>query len=58
MKLKSLSDSVISILASPEMYPAPGSITFISLSLPFEKIGVKTHPVPEVEIMSTSGIDV
>ena len=58
MKEKFSSDGVISISTSPETYPVPGSITFISLSLPFEKIGVKTHPTPEADIIFKSGIDV
>ena len=58
IKEKSISDGDISIETSPCSYPNPGSMTLISRRVPFSIIGVRTHPMPVVEIKSTSGIDV
>ena len=58
MKEKSLSAVDTSILTSPETYPSPDSTTLTSWRVPFTKIGVKMHPIPELDIISKSGIDV
>lgn len=58
MKEKSRSAVVTSIVTSPETYPSPDSITLTSRRNPFTKIGVKIHPIPELDIISKSGTDV
>ena len=44
--LCSVSVVTTNISVSPEIYPAPVSITFTSINLPPSKIGVRTHPLP------------
>ena len=42
------------ISVSPAIYPAPVSITLTSISLPFLKIGVNTHPIPDPKIVRST----